>query len=47
MKAEPAPHGGTAAVTALAADAGVHLIRVHDIALNRQAADAARAIRCG
>ena len=44
VKAEPAPHGGTAAVTALAAAAGVHLLRVHDIAINRQAAGAAWAI---
>ena len=41
VKVEPAPFGGTAAVTALAVAAGVHLIRVHDTALNRAAADTA------
>ena len=47
VKAEPTPYGGTAAVTALAVAAGVHLIRVHDAALNRAAADAAGALRHG
>ena len=38
---EPAPGGGTAATTALGVHAGVGLFRVHDVALNRQAADVA------
>jgi dihydropteroate synthase len=37
--------GGTCAVTALAAAAGAAIIRVHDVAANRQAADVAWAIR--
>jgi len=37
--------GGTCAVTALAVQAGVAIIRVHDVAPNKQAADVARAIR--
>jgi dihydropteroate synthase len=41
---EPAPYGGTAAVTALAVQAGVHMIRVHDVALNHQAAATAAAL---
>ena len=36
--------GGTAATTALATAAGVSIIRVHDVAINRQAADVAAAI---
>ena len=47
VKVEPAPYGGTAAITALAAAAGVPLIRVHDVALNRAAADTAWALRRG
>jgi len=37
--------GGTCAITALAVQAGVSLIRVHDVAANRQAADVAAAVR--
>ena len=44
-KVEPDPAGGTAATTALGVAAGVALFRVHDVALNRQAARAAHAIR--
>jgi dihydropteroate synthase len=36
--------GGTCAVTAIAAAAGVAIVRVHDVAANRQAADVAQAI---
>jgi len=35
----------TCATTTLAVMAGVHLVRVHDVAENRQAADVAWAIR--
>jgi dihydropteroate synthase len=42
-KVEPPPYGGTAATTALGVAAGVRLFRVHDVALNRQAADLAAA----
>ncbi|MEO1237218.1 MAG: dihydropteroate synthase [Planctomycetota bacterium] len=44
LKVEPDPPGGTAATTALGVAAGVRLFRVHDVALNRRAADAAAAI---
>ena len=44
-RVEPPPHGGTAATTALAVAAGVHLLRVHDVALSRQAALVAAAWR--
>jgi dihydropteroate synthase len=43
-KVEPPPYGGTAATTALGVAAGVRLFRVHDVALNRQAADLAAAM---
>jgi len=45
--AAPAAHrlGGTVATTVLAVAAGVQLIRVHDVAANRQAADVAHAVR--
>jgi dihydropteroate synthase len=36
--------GGTCAVTALAVQAGVQIVRVHDVAANKQAADVAGAI---
>lgn len=38
---EPAPHGGSAAATVWGVAQGVALIRVHDVALSRQAADVA------
>lgn len=44
LKIEQDPAGGTAATTALGVVAGVSLFRVHDIAINRQAADTASAI---
>ena len=44
LKVEPDPGGGTAATTALGVAAGARLFRVHDVALNRQAADIADAI---
>ncbi|MEE9404510.1 MAG: dihydropteroate synthase [Algisphaera sp.] len=44
LSAEPDPAGGSAATTALAVAAGVRMIRVHDVALHRQAADTAWAI---
>lgn len=45
LKAEPDPAGGTAATTALGVAAGVQLFRVHDAALNRQAATTSHAIQ--
>lgn len=45
LKAEPDPAGGTAATSALGVAAGVSLFRVHDVLLNRQAADTASALQ--
>ncbi|MEM7627345.1 MAG: dihydropteroate synthase [Planctomycetota bacterium] len=44
LKVEPDPAGGTAATTALGVAAGTRLFRVHDVALNRQAALTAYAV---
>ncbi|MEM1108738.1 MAG: dihydropteroate synthase [Planctomycetota bacterium] len=44
LKVEPDPAGGTAATTALGVAAGVQVFRVHDVALNHQAAIAAASV---